>query len=94
MLKEAWRSAVHGVTKNQTWLSDWTMTTTNASVISIQIMFSIHNYVSGKKIFIEKNPTEIKNLSMQTSRTTTRKKRPRLLYIWILTYNPVTENYK
>ena len=22
--REAWRAAVHGVTKNQTWLSDWT----------------------------------------------------------------------
>ena len=22
--KKAWRAAVHGVTKNQTWLSDWT----------------------------------------------------------------------
>ena len=25
--KGAWRAAVHGVTKNQTWLSDWTTTT-------------------------------------------------------------------
>ena len=24
MDKEAWRAAVHGVTKNRTWLSDWT----------------------------------------------------------------------
>ena len=24
MDREAWRAAVHGVTKNQTWLSDWT----------------------------------------------------------------------
>ena len=22
--REAWRAAIHGVTKNQTWLSDWT----------------------------------------------------------------------
>ena len=22
--KEAWHAAVHGVAKNQTWLSDWT----------------------------------------------------------------------
>ena len=26
MGREAWRAAVHGVTKNQTWLSDWTTT--------------------------------------------------------------------
>ena len=25
--REAWRAAVHGVTKSQTWLSDWTRTT-------------------------------------------------------------------
>ena len=27
MDREAWHAAVHGVTKNQTWLSDWTTTT-------------------------------------------------------------------
>ena len=26
---EAWRAAVHGVTESQTWVSDWTTTTTN-----------------------------------------------------------------
>ena len=26
--REAWRTAVHGVVKSQTWLSDWTITTT------------------------------------------------------------------
>ena len=24
MAREAWRAEVHGVTKSQTWLSDWT----------------------------------------------------------------------
>ena len=24
--RQAWRAAVHGVTKSQTWLSDWTTT--------------------------------------------------------------------
>ena len=28
MDREAWRAAVHGVTKSQTWLSDWTTATT------------------------------------------------------------------
>ena len=27
--REAWRAAMHGVAKSQTWLSDWTATTTN-----------------------------------------------------------------
>ena len=31
MEREAWRPAVHGVAKNQTWLSDWTELTMNAS---------------------------------------------------------------
>ena len=29
--REAWRAAVHGVTKSWTWLSDWTTTTTNCN---------------------------------------------------------------
>ena len=27
--REAWRAVVHGVTESQTWLSNWTITTTN-----------------------------------------------------------------
>ena len=27
--KEAWRAAVHGITKSQTWLSNWTITPEN-----------------------------------------------------------------
>ena len=30
MDREAWSAAVHGVTKSQAWLSDWTTTTTTA----------------------------------------------------------------
>ena len=30
MDREAWRAVVHGVTKSQTWLSDWTDTDTEA----------------------------------------------------------------
>ena len=32
--REAWCAAVHGVTKSQTWLSDWTATTTKWNVTS------------------------------------------------------------
>ena len=31
MDREVWRAAVHGVAKSQTWLSDWTSITLNAS---------------------------------------------------------------
>ena len=31
--RRAWRAAVHGVSKSQTWLSDWTETTTQASYL-------------------------------------------------------------
>ena len=36
MDREAWRAAVHGVTKSQTWLSDWTELKFNKNII--------HNY--------------------------------------------------
>ena len=32
MDREAWRAAVHGVTKSRTWLSDWTTTKTQRSI--------------------------------------------------------------
>ena len=32
MDREAWRSAVHGVTKSQTWLSDWTELTVGTDI--------------------------------------------------------------
>ena len=31
--REAWSAAVHGVTKSQTWLSDWTELNTNLYLI-------------------------------------------------------------
>ena len=31
MDKEAWRAEIHGVTKSQTWLSDWTELNMNSS---------------------------------------------------------------
>ena len=34
--REAWRAAVHGVTKSQTWLSDWTATNSRNGVKGIQ----------------------------------------------------------
>ena len=38
MDKEAWRAAVHGVTKSQTWLSNWTELITNSQLTSYSVM--------------------------------------------------------
>ena len=35
MDREAWRAVVHGVTKSQTWLSDWTKAKTEIESLSI-----------------------------------------------------------
>ena len=35
MDRGTWRAAVHGVAKNQTWLSDWTTTRTNFSLVKL-----------------------------------------------------------
>ena len=46
--REAWHAAVHGVTKSQTWLSDWT--TTNVGVhVSFWIMIVL-GYMSSSEI--------------------------------------------
>lgn len=37
--REAWRAAVHGITKSLTWLSDWT-TTTAGAVSNINFLFT------------------------------------------------------
>ena len=43
MDKEAWRAAVHGVTKSQTWLSDWTeLTFSNALIVRILNFWPIY----------------------------------------------------
>ena len=33
--REAWCAAIHGVTKNQTWLGDWTTTTTRLPILDV-----------------------------------------------------------
>ena len=32
--REAWRAAIYGVTKSQTWLGNWTTTTTHSSILA------------------------------------------------------------
>ena len=41
MDREAWRAAVHGVAKSQTWLSDWTE-------LNWSIVFSIHGFAKSQ----------------------------------------------
>ena len=36
--QEVWRAAVHGVTKSQTWLHDWTTTATTKGGLEIKIL--------------------------------------------------------
>ena len=44
--REAWRAAVHGVTKSQTQLGKWTTTYSNTSGIILQYLFSqIRSYI-------------------------------------------------
>ena len=46
--REAWRSAVHEVTKSQTWLSDWTITATATKPLQESMQLS-DNSQNGKK---------------------------------------------
>ena len=44
MDREAWRAAIHGVTKSQTWLSNWTETT-KSLLICYEIIGNWHSSV-------------------------------------------------
>ena len=43
MNREAWRAAVHGVTKSQIWLSDWTEYSI-ISLISVEYLQMLHSH--------------------------------------------------
>ena len=48
-VREAWRAAVHGVAKSQTWLSDWTTTTkrlTRRSTYDVLFPFTFYRWRS------------------------------------------------
>ena len=45
--KEAWRAAVHGITKSQTWLSNWTITP-ESNIIN-QLYLNKNNTTTNKK---------------------------------------------
>ena len=46
MDREAWRAAVHGVAKSQTWLSDWTDELTEYSVVYMHHIFFTHSSIN------------------------------------------------
>ena len=50
--REAWRAAVHGVAKSQTWLSDWT----ERGFLGRKAMTSIHRILKSTGIIL---PTEV-----------------------------------
>ena len=41
MDREAWRAAIHGVTKTRTWLSDWTEVTNSWSLLKLMCIESV-----------------------------------------------------
>ena len=41
MDKEAWRAAIHGVTKSRTWLSDWSELNWTEAILQGQIFTDI-----------------------------------------------------
>ena len=51
MDREAWRVAVHGIAKSQTWLSDWTTT----EILNHLVMFHTHTKASGNFIEVSFN---------------------------------------
>ena len=44
MDREAWRAAVHGVTKGWTWLSNWTELTDHTYVFGLRVFFFFFQY--------------------------------------------------
>ena len=52
MVREAWRAAVHGVAKSQTWLSDWTELSTKGFGIAKPYTVTIYIALYGYTIII------------------------------------------
>ena len=49
MDREAWRAAIHGVSKSRTWLSDWTeLNRTEYSIVYMYHNFLIHLSADGR----------------------------------------------
>jgi len=73
--REAWHASVHGVTKSQTWLCDWTTTTESTGRmkykkdvrfkrgdISVYISIELHNQKSDLKLLDFAGGQVVKNL--------------------------------
>ena len=53
MVRQAWRAAVHGVTKSWTWLSDWTELNVHLGNITyFYIFFELFNYSMNIYLFL------------------------------------------
>ena len=53
--REAWRAAVHGVTKSQTWLSDW-MTSTRKARVMLEVQ-TRHRFWAPCSLHIHPTPS-------------------------------------
>ena len=47
--REAWRAAIHGVTKSWTWLSDWA-TTTSCTQMFVKMVISFRSFTDKQKL--------------------------------------------
>ena len=78
--REAWHAAVHGVTKSQTWVSDWRTTTTYTWMQAGETYTFLHY----SKLLDELQKQQLSGLSFSTNNTAS--ERIRSILIWLCTY--------
>ena len=63
MDREAWRAAIHGVTKRQTWLSDWTeLNWTELKSAALSMSANLEKSTVDTGLENECNDTEVLNI--------------------------------
>ena len=59
MDREAWHAAIHGVTKSQTRLSDWTELNWTEAIVSVTLKQKNYNNSNNKDFFMPRNSVSI-----------------------------------